>query len=53
MDVNCFTPLADFHAFVLLMANTHLSMDWSIQNASAESESQQEPWKTLRGMIVV
>lgn len=47
MDVNCFTPLADFHAFVLFMTNTQLSMDWSIQNASAESESHQEPWKTL------
>lgn len=39
VDVNCFTPLADFHAFVLFMANTHLSMDWRVQNASAESES--------------
>lgn len=47
MDVNCFTPSVDFHAFVLFMTNTQLSMDWSIQNASAESESYQEPWKTL------
>lgn len=53
VDVNCFTPLADVHAFVLLMADTHLSMDRSIQNASAESESHQEPWKTLRGTSVI